>query len=237
MGPDGPHACDPLLCGPSFCKRWRYVLLMALLIGVVLPARNVSAQTHSPVRTLLEQRQRHVVLQQFDLSCGAAALATILKYEHGEALNERQVALGLIRRDIYIANLNNLRIRQGFSLLDMKRYVERLGYEGAALGRMSFEELVARAPAIVPISLAGYSHFVVFRGTMGSSVLIADPAFGNRTLGVERFIAAWIDYENLGHVAFVVRRRDGLMPPNRLGVSAADFAILLPDAQTKGPRE
>ncbi|UCF74854.1 MAG: peptidase C39, partial [Betaproteobacteria bacterium] len=32
-----------------------------------------------PVRSLIEQRQRNVVLQQWELSCAAAALATILR--------------------------------------------------------------------------------------------------------------------------------------------------------------
>lgn len=201
-----------------------FILILASIFA--LPGDGTAA----PVRSLLEQRQHHVILQQFDLSCGAAALATVLRFQHGEPVDERQVALGLIRRELYIRNPESLRIRQGFSLLDMNRYVERLGYQGAALGRMSFEQLVARAPAIVPISLAGYSHFVVFRGTLGSSVLVADPAFGNRTLAVQRFNDAWIDYDEIGRVAFTVHRRDGLIPPDRLGVSAAEFSLLLPEA-------
>ena len=49
-----------------------------------------------------ELRQRNIVLQKFDLSCGAAALATILRFQQGENLTERDVALGLVSRDVYI---------------------------------------------------------------------------------------------------------------------------------------
>ncbi len=194
----------------------------------LLPASGL-AQGEAPVQSLMEQRQSNIVIQQYDLSCGAAALATILRYQHGEAIDERRVAIGLISRQAYIANPNILRARHGFSLLDMKRYTEQLGYRGEALGSVSVENLVDLAPAIVPIRLHGYSHFVVFRGVFEGNVLLGDPAFGNRTLSQHQFVNAWIDYANFGHVAFTVRRRDGLIPPNQLAASARDFPILMPE--------
>jgi len=211
-------------------------LAIALVTAATLSPQTGLAQTPSPVRSLYEQRQEHVFLQQYDLSCGAAALATILNYQHGEPVDERQVAIGLISRDLYLANPDILRRREGFSLLDMNRYARQLDYDGNAVGGISFEDLVARAPAIVPVNLYGYSHFVVFRGTLGSNVLLADPAFGNRTLAAQPFIDAWIAYEEFGHVAFTVHRRDGLTPPNRLGLSAADFPILMPATRNRSPQ-
>jgi predicted double-glycine peptidase len=181
------------------------------------------AQAAAPVLSMWELRQRNMVLQKFDLSCGAAALATILRFQQGENLTERDVAIGLVSRDVYIANPRLIRLRQGFSLLDMKRYVDRLGYDGQAFGSVTYKDLLSLAPAIVPVRLFGYNHFVVFRGALGRNILLGDPAFGNRTMSRQRFLAAWIDYAKLGHVAFVVRRRDGLIPPNRLSVTAADF--------------
>jgi hypothetical protein len=178
------------------------------------------------VRSVLESRQRNIVLQQFDLSCGAAALATLLRFQHGESLSERDVALGLISRDIYIADPSVLRARQGFSLLDMHRYTESLGYDGQALGGVAYDDLIALAPAIVPVRLHGYNHFVVFRGVLEETVLLADPAFGNRTMSQHRFMQAWIEYADIGHVAFAVRRRDGLIPPNRLMPRAEEFPLL-----------
>lgn len=196
-------------------------ILLPVMLGCLLSAPCV-AQPAVPVRSLYEQRTEHVILQQFDLSCGAAALATILKFQHGRDTTERQVALGLINRDIYLTDPEVLRARQGFSLLDMNRYVQRLGYRGEALGGLTYADLQDRAPAIVPIRVYGYSHFVVYRGERGGNVLLGDPAYGNRTLPVDRFVEAWIDYAEFGHIAFSVHRRDGLIPPNRLEISGDD---------------
>jgi uncharacterized protein len=161
-----------------------------------------------PVQSLLELRQENVAIQNWDLSCGAAALTTLLRYQHGEDVTEREVALGLVQRDEYLANPNLLRLRQGFSLLDLKRYVDRRGYRGVGMGRLTLDDLVAQAPVIVPVNLLGYNHFVVFRGQLGNRVLLADPAYGNRTMTVSRFQQGWIDYPKLGRVGFVVARRD-----------------------------
>lgn len=185
-----------------------------------------SAANPGHVRSMLEIRQQRIVLQQFDLSCGAAALATILRYQHGEAVTERDVAIGLIGRREYLENPDILRIRRGFSLLDMSRYVARIGYDGAALGAVAYDDLLDLAPVIVPVRLHGYIHFVVFRGAVGENVLLGDPAYGNRTMSRARFVAAWVEYAEFGRVAFAVSRRDGLIPPNRLGVTANDFGLL-----------
>lgn len=202
-------------------------VLNALAVGGACFALQVAnGASPTPVRSMLEIRQEHIVLQQFDLSCGAAALATVLRYQHGESVTERDVAIGMISREEYLENPEIVRIRQGFSLLDMNRYVEGLGYQGQALGSVTYEDLLNLAPAIVPLRLHGYNHFVVFRGAVGGNVLLADPAYGNRTMSRERFVAAWVEYAETGRVAFAVKRPDGLIPPSRLGVSPEQFSVL-----------
>jgi predicted double-glycine peptidase len=185
-----------------------------------------AAANPAHVLSMREIRQQSIVLQRFDLSCGAAALATILRYQHGEDVTEREVAIGLISRQEYLENPDLLRIRQGFSLLDMNRYVESIDYAGEALGGVTYEDLQNLAPAIVPVRFHGYNHFVVFRGALGGNVLLGDPAYGNRTMSRARFIASWIDYAETGRVAFTVSRRDGLIPPNRLRVTPDNFVVL-----------
>jgi predicted double-glycine peptidase len=199
----------------------------AMFLGVVALLANLAvAQDRHPVESLAEIRQRNVQIQEWDLSCGAAALATILNYQHGDPVSERDIATRLMSRAEYLENPLLVRYRQGFSLLDLKRFVDARGYNGVGLGRLTFEHLVDRAPTIVPINTYGYQHFVVFRGTLGNRVLLADPAFGNRTMLRSAFEAAWIDFGDLGHVGFVVRRADGLIPPNRLEPKPEDFVTL-----------
>jgi predicted double-glycine peptidase len=108
----------------------------------------------------------------------------------------------------------------------MKRYADGRGYESFGLGQMEYEDLPPRAPLIVPIRVHGYNHFVVYRGEFGNNVMLADPAYGNRTMSRDRFTRSWIDFPELGRVGFVVARRDGLIPPNRLTPMPDEFLVL-----------
>lgn len=183
-------------------------------------------QPGATVTSVLEMRHHQVVVQQWDLSCGAAALATVLNFQHGDPVTEREIAIGMMSREEYIANPAIVTYRQGFSLLDMQRFVEGRGYVGVGLGQLSFENLVDYAPIIVPISVNGYQHFVVFRGILGNRVLLADPAFGNRTVSRNRFVREWLGFPGIGRVGFYVERADSLFPPNLLRPAPEDFATI-----------
>lgn len=178
------------------------------------------------VKSLLEMRHENVVMQQWDLSCGAAALATLLKYQHGEPVTEKEVALSLMKREEYIKNPQLVQSREGFSLLDLKRHVDARGYQGSGYGKLQLKDLVAKAPLIVPIRTHGYNHFVVFRGMYGDRALLADPAWGNRTMLVNEFMEHWIEYPSLGRIGFTVQRHDGMAPPNQLAPKENDFLTL-----------
>ena len=209
--------------GDAAGSRWALVLCaLSLVVGDPAP---VAAQT-SPVRSLLEIRQDKVVVQKYDLSCGAAGLATLLRYQHGDFVSEQDIAKAMIGRKEYLEDPDLIRYQHGFSLLDLKRYVDGRGYEGIGYGGLEYEDLENLAPILVPLTVKGYNHFVVYRGALANRVLVADPAFGNRTMLKDEFTRAWIDYETLGHVGFVVGRRDGLTPRNNLVALPEDFVFL-----------
>jgi predicted double-glycine peptidase len=202
-------------------------LIWLTLANFLIAAAVVRADNSAPpVRSVIEMRRQNVVLQQWELSCAAAALATILRYQYGVPVTERSVALGLINRQEYLVNPDLVRIRQGFSLLDLKRYVDGFGYEGVGLGQLALPDLFARAPIIVPVNLQGFPHFVVFRGGTKNSVLLADPAFGNITISKDKFLNGWINYKDIGHVGFVVTQAGELAPPGRLSAQTLDFVML-----------
>jgi predicted double-glycine peptidase len=194
------------------------------LAAVNCPPLLAAERVH--VASLLEIRRDRVVVQKWDLSCGAAALATILNYQHGDPATESEITRALLQRREYLSDPSRLRVQQGFSLLDLKRYVDQRGYEGVGYGHLTLQNLLEKAPVLVPLSLHGYNHFVVFRGMRGDRVLLADPAWGNRTVRVERFERAWIEAPKIGKVGFVVRRRDGSAVPNQLAPRLGDFLML-----------
>lgn len=201
---------------------------LALVVGFLLgfgAADMASAYERTPVRSLLEIRHDKVIVQNWDLSCGAAALATLLNFQHGENITERAIAKGLMNREEYLAAPDLIRYQHGFSLLDLKRYVDRLGYEGVGFGQLDLKHALDEAPIMVPVRFNGYNHFVVLRGVHGNRVLLADPAYGNRTMPLDQFDKAWLNYKDLGRVGFVIRRRDGKQPPNHLAPHPSDFVI------------
>ena len=151
-----------------------------------------------PVRSLQEIRHEGVVIQKWDVSCGAAALATVLTYGLREPVSEREVATGMLR----MTEPLKVKHRGGFSLLDMKRFVQQRGLEGSGFREMDFDDLRELQTPIVPIVEHGYPHFVVVRGLNANGrVDIADPGFGNRTMSVRDFEAVWQD-----GIGFVVTR-------------------------------
>jgi len=186
----------------------------------------VTALAREPVTSLLEYRQRNMVVQKWDLSCGAAALATLLRYQHGVQVTEKEIAASLINRPEYIQNPELLRIKQGFSLLDLKRYVDQTGLVGDGFGGLDLENLLEMAPVLIPVRLHGYNHFVVFRGVASRRVLLADPAWGNRILMVDDFMKAWIELPELGRVGFTVNSGSRPLAENRLAPGALDFVML-----------
>ena len=197
----------------------------ALLIPALALMSSGVVASQTPTRSLLEARQAGVVIQHWDMSCGAAALATILKYQYNEPITEREIAIEIMRRKEYLANPMLVRARQGYSLLDLQGVVERRHYKGLGFGHLSQEDLVARAPIIVPMKLLGYYHFVVFRGIYRGQVVLADPAWGNRTMAIGAFERAWVDYPQVGHTGFSVLPADASQPTNRLAPAANDLLL------------
>jgi predicted double-glycine peptidase len=167
------------------------------LAFVVAPAWGQPPEAPGIVRSLAEIRHERVVIQRWDTSCGAAALATLLTYDLGDPVSERAVASGMLRQ----TNPDRVRVRGGFSLLDMQQFAERRGYRADGYGEMTIAHLPPMLPAIVPLHVNGYDHFVVVRAIDGEQVAFADPAFGKRRMRVAKFDRAWVQ-----KVAFVVTR-------------------------------
>lgn len=146
-----------------------------------------------PVRTMEESRFNTVERQRYDFSCGSAALATLLHYHYGIHTDEAAAFRGMWLEG------DREQIRQhGFSLLDMKRYLDSLGIPSNGY-QVSLDEIASTGiPGIVLLNLGGYRHFVVLKGIEGDDVLIGDPALGLRTMTRADFLAAW------GEVFFVL---------------------------------
>lgn len=139
------------------------------------------------VEPLSVQKFNNVVRQAYDYSCGSAALTTLLDYYLGRNFQERQVMEGLLR----FGETERIVQRRGFSLLDMKRLVTALGHPSGGFKAEASDLEELDHPAIAPIEYAGFKHFVVIRTVYEGRVYVADPALGNISFTMSRFLEVW----------------------------------------------
>lgn len=151
------------------------------------------------VKSIKEARYLSTVRQQFDFSCGSAALATLLTYHYGYAVTEQQAFGEMFQRG------DQARIRrEGFSLLDMKNFLAGHGFQADGFQQPLDDLVKAGFPAIVLVAEHGYHHFVVVKGVRDGRVLFGDPSGGTRALPRATFEKIW-----LNQLLFVIHDRPG----------------------------
>ena len=143
-----------------------------------------------PVSSIYDRRFATVVRQNYDFSCGSAALATLLRFHYDRAVDEQTTFLGM-----WAKGDQRLIRKSGFSLLDMKRYLGAVGLSADGYQVSLAQIRQTRIPGIALIETGGYKHFVVIKGVVpglaGETVLLGDPATGLRRMSGPEFIKAW----------------------------------------------
>ena len=139
-----------------------------------------------PVISLREARFATTTRQQFDYSCGSAAVATLLSYHYNYPVTEQAVF-----EDMFALGEQDKIRKEGFSLLDIKSYLGRNGFAADAYELPLQKLLDSGLPAMVLVSEKGYNHFVVVKGLQDGRVLIGDPSSGTRALSRDKFDAIW----------------------------------------------
>jgi predicted double-glycine peptidase len=174
---------------------WTLLWLLVFLGGLAVPAVGGSVPyrifdkpvMEKPVETLKERRLRQVVRQSVDFSCGAATVATILQYYYGQPVTEKDAILGMFS----LGDRNEIRQR-GFSLLDMKKFTERLHYKAVGYKIKEIDKLKElKVPVIALIDTHSYKHFVVIRKVTDDYVYLSDPSWGNRRMKLNDFEKVW----------------------------------------------
>ncbi len=146
----------------------------------------LSGEFNVPLTSLRDIPFRTVVRQQYDYSCGSAALATLLTYQYGDHVSEAEIF-----RAMYATGDQAKIQKVGFSLLDLKKYLETRGYRANGY-RLNAVQLGAfDRPGIAVVSVGEYKHFVVIKGVRNGKILIGDPAGGLRTYDAPDFEKIW----------------------------------------------
>jgi predicted double-glycine peptidase len=158
------------------------MLAVGLVIGLTSPlffpasalAQNTGeagVQGSKNIRSLKEIRGEGVVRQRWDVSCGAAALSTVLTYDFKDPTPETAIVVWILHR----VDAKRVRERGGFSLLDLKHFAEARGYHAEGFSGMTIEDLALEKTSVI---VAGH-------------VIMADPGFGNMTMRVDQFQKLW----------------------------------------------
>ncbi len=180
-------------------------------VPIVIGSRFGSFKIYPHVKTAKTINSKNLVRQKMDFSCGSAATATVYKYYLNDPLTENEVINGLFR----FGNKRKIVENKGFSLLDIKKLSNVLGYKVNGY-KLDLDSLIDLGkPAIVTITIGNYKHFVVFRGAYKGRVFLADPALGNTILQRDKFEEMW--YKNIALI--IEPRRKGI---NRLAISNDD---------------
>ncbi|WP_303291166.1 C39 family peptidase [Marinobacter sp. SS5-14b] len=170
-----------LLSGVLACLLWTTCFAGTVLVP------GPSGDLAVGVSSFQDQRFQSVLRQQYDFSCGSAAVASLLSFHYDKPVSEQDVFANMLA----LADQDKVR-KEGFSMLDMKRYLESEGYRADGF-RMPLSGLrdQVRVPVIALVTLGGYRHFVVIKGISEREVLVGDPARGLKAYSLNEFEQHW----------------------------------------------
>ncbi len=131
-------------------------------------------------------RDKDVIKQSLDYSCGAAALATLIHHYYLKDTSEQEI----------MELMGKGNERTTFS--ELQEVLPKLGFKSAGF-EVEWRALVAlKTPVIVYINHFDEGHFAVLRGIDDTHVWLADPSQGNRIYRKEDFLKLWRQSEEKG---------------------------------------
>jgi predicted double-glycine peptidase len=141
-------------------------------------------------------RDRRVVMQSSEFTCGPAAVASLLNFYFGEKTTEDE-----------IAKLAGTYDNHTSSLLSLRDACRAKGYDADGF-RMTLPQLLHQVetsgvPALVHLKEPTL-HYILVVNQEGDSIHVSDPAQGNISMSVSDFLQKW------GGEVLVVNRRTGI---------------------------
>ena len=156
--------------------------------GELTVTNGVEGKARVGVTTWRDMPFKTIVRQQYDYSCGSAAVATLLTYHFNRPTTEQEAFTAMYE----IGDKEKIN-REGFSLYEMKLYLESIGYRADGF-RVSLDRLQRiGVPVIVLITWKDYKHFVVIKGVRADHVLVGDSVRGLKVVPRDEFMEQWTD--------------------------------------------
>jgi len=162
----------------------KYIIFITFLSIPSFNYANTSIKLNSyhneiQVKSWKSIRDKNIVKQDLDYSCGSASIATILNGYFQQNVSEKEV-LEIINKGDYMASFD-----------DMQKALNQLGFEskGYAVSLHTLQKL--KIPVIAYIKHRNNDHFTVISGINDNFIRISDPSFGQRILSTQQFKDMW----------------------------------------------
>lgn len=167
-----------------------FVLLLSVSLwgGITITQREFVL--HKPIKSWIEFKNDQLTRQDFDYSCGSAALSTLLSHYYDANVSERMILEEVLRAkgiDKQAQELENQEGNNGLSFYDLSQYVSSRGFKavGIALGMEELKKL--QIPVIVFVKIRKQEHFTVLKKMDERYAYLADPSFGNIRVSHAKF--------------------------------------------------
>lgn len=181
-------------------KKVTLALLSALALHAEVPIIEKEVTVDVPVKSWSEMRNEGVVKQQYDFSCGASSMATILRHFYNLDINEQEIVNSVLAIKGVGSTPKQLTASDfALSFADLADYARTKRFKGVgvAMGLDGLKKL--RVPVIIYIKIRKFEHFTVFKGMDDEFVYLADPSFGNMKVKIPKFMEMFYQRDDLQH--------------------------------------
>lgn len=177
------------------CGLHTYLLALFMVLAWPLFSSHIALGKEPAFRDWKSRRDQGVVRQEWDFSCGLAAMATLLTHYFERPVSEAELLarLELPGSDVLTDAMSGARVAQqererllalqerGVSLATLAGLAREYGLvaKGVKISPALLSRL--RVPAIAYVEPGGEPHFTLIRGVDAhGNVQVADPSWGNR---------------------------------------------------------
>lgn len=164
---------------------------------------------NTKIKSWIEFKNENLVRQEYDYSCGSAALATIMRYFYDQNISEKIVLEEILAyKGIGSETKQELEERDfALSFFDLAQFAGSKNFKGIGLSldKASLKEL--KLPVILFVKIRKNEHFTVYKGMDERYVYLADPSFGNIAISHAKFDEMFYqqnDLHNYGKILTII---------------------------------
>ncbi|WP_270972875.1 cysteine peptidase family C39 domain-containing protein [Campylobacter upsaliensis] len=174
-------------------------ILKIVLVMTLLP---LFLKAEFVVKSYQEIKNEKVIRQNYEESCGAASLATLINILDDSNLTELDLLKAMSGQQLYTDMV---------SFADLNDAVKKLGFQSKSykIDRKILESIMS-VPILVKIEDdPRFPHFVVIINHKGNYLQIFDPSYGEYISSKREFYSVWDRY-NKGGFALIINSKKQL---------------------------